>query len=258
MYLCTMNSGIYKWTNKETGHIYIGQAKNLHSRMKQFLNFNTIYAGDKINEERIKYPNLKYWDYDILEECNIESLNEKEKYYIGQYEPDVLLNIIKHKKEKRYSISKPKWDKQPHLCPLSYMIAMNKSIDRILQSNEKTVIDYFYNICKLIHDKRNNLKFNVTNNCNNKNNESYIYDTVDIIPTQEVYQDLNIPYGTTIASWFIVLKLGNRNKNPWITKFKEETLDLSYYIGSYPLINSLNETITVNKTFYELTKKYKI
>lgn len=251
-----MNSGIYKWTNKETGHIYIGQAKNLHGRMKQFLNFNTSYAGNKINEERIKYPNLKYWDYDILEECNIDSLNERELYHIKQYEPDILLNVITHQKEKQYTPTKPKWIKQPHLCPLSYMIAMNKSINKILNSDDHTITDYFYNICRLIHDKRNNIKFNISKNNYEHNHESYIYDTVVIIPTQEVYKDLNISYGATISSWFIVMKLGDRSKNPWVHKFENETLDLSYYIGGYLLTESLDYPITVNKMFYELTKKY--
>ena len=48
-----MNSGIYKWTNKETGNIYIGQAKDFDNRFKQFIRFNQPYAGNKINEVRI-------------------------------------------------------------------------------------------------------------------------------------------------------------------------------------------------------------
>ena len=250
-----MSSGIYKWTNKETGHIYIGQAKDLNYRMKQFLNFNAIYAGKKINEERMKFPNLKYWDYDILEECTVDSLNEREKYYINHYEPEILLNIIKRTKETKHNTPKPKWCKEPHLCPLSYMVAMKKSIDNIIKCNDFGVANDFNHICKLIHDPRNNVKFNVTNNYET-HNESYIYDTVEIIPTKEVYDDLNVTYGVTIASWFVLLKLGNRNKKYWRIKFKEETLDLSYYIGSYPLVETLNEPIIVNKTFYDITKKY--
>ena len=42
-----MSSGIYKWTNKITNNVYIGQAVNLEQRMKEFLRFNTIYAGKK-------------------------------------------------------------------------------------------------------------------------------------------------------------------------------------------------------------------
>lgn len=254
-YLCNMSSGIYKWTNKETGHIYIGQAKNLNYRMKQFLNFNTTYAGNKVNEERIQYPNLKYWDYDILEECSPELLNEKEKYYIDGYEPEILLNIIKPQREIKPSISKPKWCKEPHLCPLSYMMAMKKSIDKIMKCDDCGIANSFSNIVKLIHDPRNKLKFNTTVN-HEKYNESYIYDTVEIIPTQEVYDDLHITYGATISSWFILMKLGNKNKNPWVVNFKEEKLNMTYHIGGYPLIETLDKPIVVNKTFWELTKKY--
>jgi hypothetical protein len=132
---------------------------------------------------------------------------------------------------------------------------MKKSIDKIIQYDYGGIADSFNSIVKLIHDPRNKLKFNITNNYE-KNNESYIYDTVEITPTQEVYDDLHITYGATISSWFILMKLGNKNKNPWVVNFKEEKLNMTYHIGGYPLIETLDKPIVVNKTFWELTKKY--
>ena len=59
-----INCGIYQWTNKITGKIYIGQSCNLIKRKKLFSNFKSYhYAGKLINEERKKYPSLKYWDF---------------------------------------------------------------------------------------------------------------------------------------------------------------------------------------------------
>ena len=250
-----MSSGIYKWTNKETGSVYIGQAKDLRKRMKDFLNFNTQYAGKTINEERIKYPDLRYWDYDVLEECSPDLLNEREKFYIDDHKPEILLNIIKSQREINPSVSKPKWCKEPHLCPLSYMVAMKNAIDKIVKCDDCGIANSFYSIVKLIHDPRNKLKFNTTNNYE-KNHESYIYDTVEITPTQEVYDDLHITCGVIISSWFIIVKLGTRNKNPWVVNFKDETLNMTYDIGGYPLIETLDEPIVISKTFWELTTKY--
>lgn len=86
-----MNSGIYKWTNKITNSFYIGQAIDLEKRAKQFISFDKPYSGEKINEERKKYPSLKFWNYDILEECEIDKLNELEEKYINQcYNPHSL------------------------------------------------------------------------------------------------------------------------------------------------------------------------
>lgn len=65
-----MSSGIYKWTNKETVSVYIGQAINLERRMKEFLRFDTQYAGRLINEERKKYNSLTYWHYLMILRMN--------------------------------------------------------------------------------------------------------------------------------------------------------------------------------------------
>ena len=77
-------SGIYRWVNKVTGNGYVGQAIKLRARSLQFQNFFTSYAGEPINEERRKYPSLHYWDYTILEKCNVEILDEMEIHWINK------------------------------------------------------------------------------------------------------------------------------------------------------------------------------
>lgn len=87
-----MNSGIYKWSNKETGSVYIGQATDLDKRCREFLNFKQKYAGKLINDERKKYPSLTFWDYEILEKCDINDLTLLENKWIKTFSNYNLLN----------------------------------------------------------------------------------------------------------------------------------------------------------------------
>lgn len=79
--------GIYKLTNLINGKIYIGQSTDLERRRKKFFSFSTWhYAGEAINNARKKYNDEEYWNYEILEIVDDESLlNEKEIFYIEQY-----------------------------------------------------------------------------------------------------------------------------------------------------------------------------
>ena len=77
---------IYKWTNKITNKPYIGKTNDHESRYKWFLKWDEHYAGPHIDRARKRYNDIKYWDYEILCECEDENeLNEKEKYYISLY-----------------------------------------------------------------------------------------------------------------------------------------------------------------------------
>ena len=148
-----MSSGIYKWTNKVTQNIYIGQAKDLNKRCKEFLSFNKTYAGQKINEERKKYNSLIYWNYEILTKCDEKDLNEKEKYYIEQYENAELLNITHNKKNtiqelilnslgnndtivQSYYITSAKYDFAVHEKRLLYIIL--KKLKELFYLNNET------------------------------------------------------------------------------------------------------------------------
>ena len=79
-----MDSGIYMWTSP-SGKSYIGQSVNLSKRKRVFLNFDHTYGGYKINCARKKYNNKSLWDYKVLEYCDINMLDEREKYYISLY-----------------------------------------------------------------------------------------------------------------------------------------------------------------------------
>ena len=80
------NCGIYKWTNKVNGKVYIGQSVDLSFRKLKFKCFSIKkYGGEYINRARQKYNNVDFWDYEILEYCSEEELNSKEIYYINYY-----------------------------------------------------------------------------------------------------------------------------------------------------------------------------
>ena len=79
--------GIYKITNLINGHSYIGLSTHIEDRWQ--------YHKTPCNWEREKNKTLyqailKYgienFDFEILEECEPELLNEKEKYYIKKYD----------------------------------------------------------------------------------------------------------------------------------------------------------------------------
>lgn len=79
--------GIYKITNKLNNHSYIGLSTKLEERWK--------YHQSPYNQQRESYKSLykafeKYgienFTFEILEECSIQELGEKEKYYIAKYD----------------------------------------------------------------------------------------------------------------------------------------------------------------------------
>ena len=80
-----MKSGIYMWTSP-SGKKYIGQSTDLVKRYNSFLRFNCSYGGVKINNARKKYHNRDEWTYVVLERCDIDALDERERYYIALYD----------------------------------------------------------------------------------------------------------------------------------------------------------------------------
>lgn len=82
-----MKSGIYKWTSP-SGKYYIGQAVNLKRRYNDFLNFNRTYTseGSAIDNARKKYNTSNSWNYEVIEYCEADKLNELEVKYIAEYD----------------------------------------------------------------------------------------------------------------------------------------------------------------------------
>lgn len=84
-----MLSGIYKFTNKANGKIYIGQAANVDERLKRhFLNHNNSNLKDY---NTYFYRSLRKYGWDnfeieTIENVEIERLNEREEYWVSYYD----------------------------------------------------------------------------------------------------------------------------------------------------------------------------
>lgn len=80
--------GIYKITNLKTNECYIGQARDIATRWKEHckcgLGIDTP-ARNKLYKAMQEYS-LTNFSFELLEECSIEQLNEKEYYYIDLYD----------------------------------------------------------------------------------------------------------------------------------------------------------------------------
>lgn len=76
-------TGIYKITNKINNKSYIGQSNNIERRKREYFDWNktSIQYIDRI----IRDLGKENFSFEVLEECPLEKLTEREKYYIKKY-----------------------------------------------------------------------------------------------------------------------------------------------------------------------------
>ena len=81
-------SGIYKWTNKLTNDIYVGQSVDLAKRFIRYFNINYLKNRETliISRALIKYGYSNF-SLEILEYCEIADLTEREQYYLDKLNP---------------------------------------------------------------------------------------------------------------------------------------------------------------------------
>lgn len=72
--------GIYKITKKSNGKSYIGQSNDIERRFMEHK-----YKTDISVEKAIRKYGIDAFDYEIIEECSLEELDEREKYWIAHY-----------------------------------------------------------------------------------------------------------------------------------------------------------------------------
>lgn len=76
-------TGIYKIENKINGKVYVGQSIDVYRRLKKHLweidkNNNALYRAFR------KYG-IENFTYELIEECEVDELDDKEIYYIKKY-----------------------------------------------------------------------------------------------------------------------------------------------------------------------------
>ncbi len=82
-----MAIGIYKQENKLNGKIYIGQSVNIQKRYQQHLYdaLNRCEEGTGVDFAIKKYG-IENFDFDIVEECPVDKLDEREQQWIAYYD----------------------------------------------------------------------------------------------------------------------------------------------------------------------------
>lgn len=79
------NAGIYKYTNKINNNVYIGQSADIGRRYQQHLYDSKNRANTAIDKAIAKYS-IENFNFEIIEECPIEKLDEREIYWISYYD----------------------------------------------------------------------------------------------------------------------------------------------------------------------------
>lgn len=75
--------GIYKITNNINGKIYVGQSNNIQRR---FLEHKNRGATSRIHVDiAIQKYGKENFSFEVIEECTIEQLNQKEMYWISYF-----------------------------------------------------------------------------------------------------------------------------------------------------------------------------
>lgn len=79
--------GIYKITNQINGHSYIGLSTHIEDRWNYH---KTPYNWKREKDKSLYKAIIKYgidnFNFEVLEECSLEQLSEREKYYIEKYD----------------------------------------------------------------------------------------------------------------------------------------------------------------------------
>ncbi len=79
-----MSIGIYKITNPK-GKIYIGQSINVEKRLNGYKNLNNCDKQLLLYRSLKKYGSKNH-NFEIIEECDIELLNERERHWQDYYD----------------------------------------------------------------------------------------------------------------------------------------------------------------------------
>ena len=83
---------IYKLYSKECSDFYIGKTANITSRISNHRYNSNLNINRKLYNVINQYGGFDNWDFDILEQGNIDNASEREKYYCNLYKPTLNTN----------------------------------------------------------------------------------------------------------------------------------------------------------------------
>lgn len=75
-------TGIYMFTNKCTGKSYVGQSVNIEKRYDSHL---FKMSERSLFHDELRYYGVQNFEFQVLEECDIRDLNDREIYYIKKF-----------------------------------------------------------------------------------------------------------------------------------------------------------------------------
>lgn len=108
--------GIYKVTNLINGKCYVGQSKNIQRRFWEHRCIS--HEGNKnLRKDLIQFGKENF-SYDVIEECSIEQLDEKEKFWISKINPEyntynggkAAFSVSEHIREQLRLAGKRQWN----------------------------------------------------------------------------------------------------------------------------------------------------
>ena len=73
--------GIYKIENLINHKIYVGQSIHIERRLKE----HCFPSGDSLISKAIKKYGKENFSFELIEECSLEELNDRESYYIQKF-----------------------------------------------------------------------------------------------------------------------------------------------------------------------------
>jgi group I intron endonuclease len=76
-------SGIYKITSPQ-GRVYVGQAVNIEKRLREYQKLK-CKSQTRLYNSLVKYGTINH-TFEVIEECNIDLLNERERYWQECYD----------------------------------------------------------------------------------------------------------------------------------------------------------------------------
>ena len=79
-----MSIGIYKFTNKINGKIYIGQSIHIEKRFQEHCQ-QAKHSPKTIFHTALQKYGIENFLFEIIELCEDSQLDDKEQYYINKY-----------------------------------------------------------------------------------------------------------------------------------------------------------------------------